>query len=372
MKYRLLAGLTLLVALVAGAWMALRPPELPEYSSPAASAAGTMDAKAALARSASKLSAATVLSIDPRAKSSNGGVASMQRITLFNEYLGAKQYRALYDRLKSSAEGETPEGRYVLYDILRKCATVTERTTRQPLVRTNEQKRDDFIASLPASDPQRDKRIAAFDEVATNRCAGMEGVTITQADLNKLLANAAAGGDAKAQAVMIEQDLWAQRRAAGPGGRWGRDSVTLTDAQVDSLHQIVTSRDPEAMMIAGRVLSNSWADFSMRIGPDNQVVEQRAFVQAWQLLACDYGYPCGDSNQRVLSACAYQGHCNAQSLPDYLFYYGASPYDSQLLMQYRDVLRNAIETGNWSQLTVVRGPVPPGTGRMIFRQGPPG
>src|SRR5437868_5366928 len=235
MKYRLLAGLALLVALVAGAWMALRPPELPDYSSPAASAARTMDAKVALAPVASKLSASTVLSIDPRAKSSNGGVAPMQR-TLFNEYLGSRHYRALYDRLKSSAEGETPEGRYVLYDILRKCATVTERTTRQPLVRTNDQKREDFVASLPASDPQRDKRISAFDEVATNRCAGMEGVTITQADLNKLLANAAAGGDAKAQALVMEQDLWAQRRASGSAGRWGRDSVTLSDTQVDSLH----------------------------------------------------------------------------------------------------------------------------------------
>jgi hypothetical protein len=85
-------------------------------------------------------------------------------------------------------------------------------------------------------------------------------------------------------------------------------------------------------------------------------------MQAFQLLACDYGYPCDDSNPRVLSACAFQGHCNASSLADFIYYYGASPNDSQLMSQYRELLRTAVETGNWSQLAVVRGgarPLPP-------------
>ena len=86
-------------------------------------------------------------------------------------------------------------------------------------------------------------------------------------------------------------------------------------------------------------------------------------------------YPDGESVpgqtviERVLNACAYQGHCDANSLPDYLFYYGASPHDSQLTAQYREVLRNAIETGNWSQLTVVRGVTPPP--RIFARPGGP-
>ena len=368
MKYRIPLALGLFVAFVAGAWIALRPPEFTEASTAPAAASALPDVKAAAMVAPTKLAAQSVLSIDPRA-SPGKAAAATPRATLFTEYLKAKQYRALYDRLKSSPEEQTPEGWYVMYEMLRKCATITERKT--PVVRTTEQKRDEFIAAIPVNDPLRDKRIAAFDDVATNRCAGMEGITIAQADLNKMLANAAAGGDPKAQALAIEQELWAARRASGAEGRWGRDSVTVSDAQVESLRQIAASRDPEAMVIAGRILANSWHDFSMRIGPDNQLVEQRAFMQSWQLLACDYGYPCGEDNTRVLTACAYQGHCNATSLSDYMFYYGASPYDSQLLSQYREVLRNAIETGNWSQLNVVRGPVPPGTGRMIFRQGPP-
>ena len=353
MKVRYAAWVVLFFALVAGAWYALQPPQFDAPASAKAVASTLPEARAAVAPSSSRLGTSAVLSIDPRSAGSRGGSHAGPRPSLWNDYLAAKSYKAIYDRLNGSPEGETPEGKYVLYDMLRKCANVTERTTRAPMIRTTEQRRDQFVAAIPANDPQRDKRIAAFDEVATNRCAGLEGVTVTQAALNSMLAAAAAGGDAKAQALTLEQSLWSQRRAEG---RW-RSDVAPTDEQVTQLRGAVMSRDPEAMLIAGRVLSTSWHDFSLRIG-DNQVVEQRAFQQAWQLLACDYGYPCGENNQRLLSACAYQGHCNAQSLPDYMYYYGSSPYDSQLLSQYREVLRTAIETNNWSMLNVVRGPVP--------------
>ena len=349
---RVVVFLLAFVGLIAGAWFALRPPEIPAAVSTAPAATPSVtEARAAALPSAPKLGTSAVLAIDPRSMGGRNSTAA--RHGLFNEYLGAKNYKAIFDRLSGTTEGETAEGRYVLYDILRKCATVTERTTRQPLVRTAEQRRDQFVAAIPENDPLRDKRIAAFDDVATNRCAGMEGVTITQSALNKMLADAASAGDPKAQALTLEQSLWAARRA---DGRW-RTDVAPNDDQVAQLRNAIMSRDPEAMLIAGRVLSTSWHDFSLRIG-DNQVVEQRSFQQAWALLACDYGYPCGENNQRVLSACAYQGHCNAQSLPDYIYYYGASPYDSQLLSQYREVLRTAIETNNWGMLNVVRGPVP--------------
>jgi hypothetical protein len=340
------------VGLLAGAWFALRPPELPATAPAPMASQPVTEAHAAALPTASKLGTSAVLAIDPRSAGGRASAAAA-RHGLFNEYLAARNYKAIFDRLSGSPEGETPEGRYVLYDILRKCATVTERTTRQPIVRTAEQRRDQFVASIPENDPLRDKRIAAFDDVATNRCAGMEGISITQTSLNKMLSDAAAAGDPKAQALSLEQSLWAARRA---DGRW-RNDVAPTDDQVSQLRGAIMSKDPEAMLIAGRVLSTSWNDFSLRIG-DNQVVEQRSFQQAWALLACDYGYPCGESNQRLLSACAYQGHCNAQSLPDYIYYYGASPYDSQLLSQYREVLRTAIETGNWGMLNVIRGPVP--------------
>ena len=359
MRFRITLITAGIAAFVAGAWILVRPPELPDYTAPGKASAAERHA----ASSAPKLGAASVLSIDLRMKA-KGAAAPEPRRTLFNEYLRSKNYKALYDRLRNSPEGKTPEGEYVMYEILLHCATITDRTSRQPAQRaTDQQKRADFIASIPDNDPQKDKRIAAFDEVTANRCAGMEGTTISQADLNKMLADAAAGGDAKAQALSMEQALWAQRRAAGPDGNWGRDSITLSDSQVGQLHQIASSGDGEAMVIAGRLLAGNWHDYQVQIGASAQPVENRALNQAFQLLACDYGYPCDDSNPRIQAACAYQGHCSAQNLADYIYYYGASPNDSQLMSEYAGVLRNAIQTNDWSQVSVVRGqpdPVSPG------------
>jgi hypothetical protein len=303
-----------------------------------------------------------VLSIDPRSGSARQSVHAA-RASLYVEFLSAKQLKPLYDRLKASPEGQTPEGEYLLYEMLRQCATVTDRTTPRPFVRP-QPKRDEFLASLSPTDPQRDKRIAAFDAVETNRCAGFEGVSVTQADLNKLLASAVNAGDPKARALAIEQELFQQRRA---GGRM--DNQTLSDAQVETLRQVLASRDPGAMVTAGRLLSSTWQDFSLRIGPDGQPAEPRALYNAWQTLACDYGYPCDANNARVLSECALQGHCQATSLQDHLLFYGSSPNDSQLMAQYQQILRNAVETGDWSQVAVVRTPRPPGSPRMFFYGG---
>ncbi|MEO5694414.1 MAG: hypothetical protein ABIQ72_14895, partial [Usitatibacter sp.] len=277
------------------------------------------------------------------------------------EFLGAKHYRAIYERLLSSPEGQTPEGKLVLYEVLRACATITE--GRRPQWKPPQPKRDDFVANIAPGDPQKDKRIAAYDEFTTNHCVGMEGVSITQADLDRMLADAAASGDPRARAMSIEQELQIARRTQG------RDAATISDGQIDSLKQVLASKDPEAIRVAGRVLSNAWSDYALRLGPDQQPVDQRAFMNAWLVLACEYGQPCGSDTPRLQQACAFQGHCDAQTFPDYLYFYGSSPYDSQMLVQYRGLLRAAIETGDWSQLNVVRG-LPNVPNRTNFFPGP--
>jgi hypothetical protein len=356
MKRPALLILILLIAFGAGAWLLLRPPESVELPKGTASIPDMPPVARQSASTPPKLSASAVLAIDPRAPS---GKAQPVRASLNTDFLTAKLLKPLYDRIKGSPEAQTAEGQYVLYEILRRCATVTEGNVRRPFVRQMPS-RDDFLASLQPNDPQREKRLAAFEEMDTKRCAGFEGVTTTQAELNKLLADAVAGGDAKARALALEQELWSQRRNNRP------DGVTLSDAQVDSIRQILATKDPGAMVVAGRILSNSWHDFNIRIGADGQLAEPRAFYNAWQTLACEYGYPCGANNARMLSECALQGHCQAATLQDFLHYYGGSPHDSQLVMQYQGVLRSAIETGDWSQLTVVRGPRPAGSPRMFF------
>ena len=232
-----------------------------------------------------------------------------------------------------------------------------------------EERRQQIAASLPEGDPRRAQRLEAFDKVTIDQCAGLSGIAVTEAELSQLLKNALAGGDPKARAWQVEQEMWQERRAANSPGRAG---PTLNDAQLASVKEAFSSRDPEAIAIAGRVLANSFRDLTVRIGPDQEVIENRAFMNAALLLACEYGYPCGENNSRVLNACAYQGHCGVASLPDYLFYYGASPYDAQLLDRYRTILRQAVESGDWSAFVIERGNRSPNVPSYMFSGSPIG
>jgi len=359
MRLRLPTLLFATAALAGLAWLGLRPAAVIE--APVAPAPAPRAASAPAPGMSGSSAPAPRAPTEPAKPAASARPAVAFETTLFGEFTKAKQYRALYDRLRASPEGETAEGRLVLWEILRNCATITE--GRRYNYRPNIPKRDDFIAGIAAGDPQREQRIAAFDEFTTSRCQGFEGIAITQPDLDRVLAASAAAGDPRARALALEQDLWQQRRTSG------RDHVALTDTSIDTLRQVLATRDPEAIRVAGRVLSNTWADTALRIGPDQQPVEPRAFMNAWLVLACEYGQPCGTDTPRMQQACAMQGHCNAQTYPDYLFYYASSPYDSQMLAQYRAILRNVIDTGDWSQISVVRG-LPTPTGRTAFLPGP--
>jgi hypothetical protein len=275
-----------------------------------------------------------------------------RRATLFGEYSSARSYRAIYDRLHNSAEGSTAEGLYVTYAILRACATVTDRPAGVPRRANSDrplaQRRQAFLAALQPNDPARDKRVAAFEKTVVDKCAGFDDVRISQADLDKLLDQSAGAGDPKAQAAEVQRDVWQARRA----GQWR--TATLNDAQVGTLEQ---------------ALSDPWPDVTVHLGTSGEAVEPHAFYNAWQMLACDYGSACGDDSQRLLDECAYSGHCDATSLPDYLYYYASTPHESELMMSYENTLRAAVESNDWSQLQVSHGPRMPNAS-LNYRRAP--
>lgn len=284
--------------------------------------------------------------------------------TLFNELVTSRDYRSIYERLRDTPEGRTPHGRLVLYEILRECGNVNGDVPRGFNRRAwTPKSREDFIKGIALTDPARERRINAYQQFTADRCAGIGEVSVTDDELVKMLREAAAGGEPAAQALAIEQDLWAARR--GSGNR----EASPTDAQIDTLRVAASSKDPEAIRVAGRVLANGWNDYALRIGPDELPIESRPFVNAWLVLACEYGAPCGADTPRMQQACAMQGYCDAQSFPEYLANYGTSPHDATMLMQYRELVRSAIESGDWSQLRVVRGQ-PQGISRPTFIPGP--
>lgn len=290
--------------------------------------------------------------------------APKPRITLSGELAIASSYKALYDRLINSPEGQTAEGQYVLYRILRTCANVTDRRFR-PRPTEGVQAQRDFVAALPDSDPNKARRLSALQQLADDQCVGLNGIVTTEAELAKRLADAVAAGSPGARAFQVEMEMWQERRATG-----SRATPTLSDTQVEALRAAMSSRDPDALLTTGRVLSNSFRDLTVRLGDDQTAVEGRALVNAFAIMACDYGYPCGDNNLRLINACAYQGHCAAGNLPDYIRYYASSPNDTTLQEQYRNAFRQAIETGNWSAISFSRGPTAATLGNSFFS--PPG
>jgi hypothetical protein len=359
MMRRLSIAFALCAIVAAAAWLGLRREEERDGTQVDAS----RPAATAMAPRAQP-TAPAVAAPSTAASPARDAVKPASKKPLFNEYLASRQYQTLYERLHDSPEGRTPQGRLVLYEILRECGTVTGGVPWpfNPR-RGNTPKRDDFVAGLPPTDPQRERRIAAYDAFTTDRCQGFGNVTLSQDELLALLRDSAAGGEPAARALVIEQDLWAARRSSGTR------TASPSDAQLEALKDAVSTRDPEAIRVAGRVLANGWSDFALRTGADDLPVEPRPFVNAWLVLACEYGAPCGADTPRMQQACALQGHCDAQSFPDYLAYYASTPYDSTLLMQYRGLVRTAIETGDWSQLHVVRGQAPT-TNRPTFIPGP--
>ena len=374
---KIVLSVLVLVVVAIGAWSLGHKAEPVESASAASAPAARPGANTVAA-----LPPSSVLAIDP--KQINLGATwhavRSQQSPLARDFANATQYKLLYDRLKNLPEGQTPEGQYFLYQVLRACASIAGAKGGTPSATNSarlEQRKQELIATLPETDPRRSQRIAAFDKLSADKCQGMDGVAVTEADLSQILRNAVSGGDPKAGAFQIEQDMWQaarDARAAGGGGR----NLTLSDPQLDGIRNALGSRDPEAMVIAGRVLANSFRDIAVTVGPNQDAIEARVFNNATQLVACDYGYACADNNQRVLNACAYQGHCGVTTLNDYLFYYGSSPYDSQLLDQYGNTLRQAVHTGDFSQLNIQRGtpataataPNPPG-GRYVIGGGPP-
>lgn len=336
------------------AWDLLRP------DAPAAPESPAAVANAAPARASASLTPSATRDPAQVGRGPNflrpASVNNTRSSPLAREFAAAFAYKPLYDRLEGTSDGETPEGQYFLYRILRACATVADRkggpSTRPRNATQIEERRQRIAEGLPEGDPRRAQRLEAFDKATADVCAGVSGVTVTEAELSELLKNALAGGDPKARAWQVEREMWQERRASHTPGRGG---PTLSDEQLDSVREALFSRDPEAIAIAGRVLANSFRDLTVRIGPDREVIENRAFMNAALLLACEYGYGCGENNSRVISACAFQGHCGVASLADYLFYYGATPHDAQLLDRYRTILRQVADTGDWSGIVVDRG-----------------
>jgi hypothetical protein len=314
---------------------------------------------------------ASVLRIAPRSSTAYVAPPAPRRSPFATEMNQAKAWKPIYERLRNSPEGKTPEGLYYLAQILSACANVADRKAfrRAPAVPASpDEARARFLRSVSEKDPNRTARLAAYDVARSERCSDLREVETTEKEIRDLREQAAASGDAKARAALVSEDVFATVRMppdVPPGPTNGLPMIS--DAQLDALRQAVRSGDPGAAQIAGGVLASTMGDLQILAGPNEQPVDPRAFHDAWQLAACELGANCGPDNGQLAHACAYEGRCGVDNLRDYFFYYGHSPAQSQNVGEYSQQILNAIRTGDWSYFNFVRG-VPPIPG-SVFRFG---
>jgi hypothetical protein len=313
------------------------------------------------ARMATPLRPDAVLAISPRAPAPRAQPITppSKQSPLMREFRAAKAYQVLYERLHG-AQRRTAEETWVLAKMLDECAKVADRPVfAKPLLLGGADAKARFEASLSPKDSRRDMRIAAFEEVNSDRCEGLRDVPSTEKEIRVLLTEAAAAGDPKAAADLVKSDLLAQLK--DPSGRLvfepGR-FPSISDAQVESLRHSIESGDPDALIAAVETFGLPMANLTLRAGPDEGAVDTATLSNAARLVACDLGVPCGADSRFLLNACAWQGRCDAQSLREYLFYYGMSPETSQQVAQYQSALVQAVNAHDWSYFTFFRGPRP--------------
>jgi hypothetical protein len=322
----------------------------------------------AMAGEPSSPPASVVLSINASKPSPAPAIApSANQSAIGREFATAKGLKPLYDRLAAQGAAATPDAKYYLYRILSRCATRTD-IPADGRVKAVVDQRARLEMQIPATSGDRAKRLALYDQMA-HRCDGMETVTTTQADLAKLLSDAAAGGDPKARALVTARELQGPPGPAVPGPD-GISGPSVSDPQLRTLEEAIASRDPEAIYIAGAALSSTFRDVVPEIGPNHEELQGRASMEAWHLVACEYGLECGPGSRDLEMACVYTGQCAATTVQDQVFFYGVTPYEAQLLDQYRQVFRNAAANNDWSGITFARRPNT-SSSRYSFSPGPP-
>lgn len=316
-----------------------------------------------------KLTSSAVLRIDPKASS---GIQPRTDIPQKPLSADAQQFRerrdlpSLYTRVKAGPQ--TPEALYLQAEILDRCAKRPPSPNAPP--GTREERREKFLANLTGTPDQKAVRTAAYDQLTRDTCGELAKIERNNAEIEKLRADAAAAGDVRAKAWQLAADITKASEAADKARFEGKSPAgggnVVTDEQWKTLQGLLATGDVGALNELRAVMASSITDGTVRLGPDQAPIDQRALWTAIGLLSCDLGNPCGPDSRDVLSACVYSNRCGASNLFDHTYFYEASPHTAQLMESYRQTLADMIRRGDFSQLQLVRGQ--PNTSNVsIFR-----
>ena len=177
-------------------------------------------------------------------------------------------------------------------------------------------------------DLQEAKRRWAGEALAAP-CRGLERQSIDPREILALLKGAAQHGEPHARArMLIFGDVGASKSGVIP-----------------SLPDLLATGDPQVVRDVGAFLTRG--EVSVRYGGEE--VEAPVAAVAWELAACDMGYPCGPMSRIVLTACAYRGSCD-EYLYENLIARDEAPDRMARAQRLRRDLVHALRRQDWTWL----------------------
>lgn len=236
---------------------------------------------------------------------------------LYQRFKNATNFGVFYRELEELGKS-TPEARYYQGTILQICTAFYG-----PVVQRLEEK-------ISSAAPNVTRRSTV--ELLKNRCDGVpvEASTVSGADLLK---EAAAKGDAKAQAALYKYI------GIGVGEKSLLDTQTVRD--------LALRRDPE-------VVNNLDGYFRVRnnllvwnIPGIEGPVSGNEMAFAFNFAACEMGYDCSSSSLDVQLACALRGWCNFNDRIEQFRSNYLSPASFERTQVIKKVLMNGFATGVW-------------------------
>ncbi|MBL0141160.1 MAG: hypothetical protein IPP91_03630 [Betaproteobacteria bacterium] len=272
---------------------------------------------------------------------------AVQRLSaVATQFRQTRDLKAFSDALLARKDSLDREERFYLAKALETCGFAT--SINDDLATASDKRRRQFLASIPASDPEAAKRIAAYDASDdTQRCLGFQGMRIAQKDIDDLYRQASESGDPRAQARMLVAEL--NRNLATPKIT-GEASRTVVADDVSRIISLLETRDAEAMVMVAQFLAQHRLIGELRIGPTGEVPEPASLVGAFSLVACDFQPTCPAFDREAQQACAYAGYCSAGTYEELFANFLASPWSYSQAMRYRGVIHSAIETRDWGLL----------------------